>query len=109
MSRAPGGGLLGWWPNAAKVAIEASSLARRAPALLHGRSALPFAPRLGTRDGALLSFVGLLAFVTAQFARAVTWTPGTGLLAAASLGALLAGVEVLRVVLAAAAFAAIAL
>lgn len=59
--------------------------------------------------GALLSFVGLLAFVTVQFARAVTWTPGTGLLTAASLGALLAGVDVLWIVLGAGVVAAIAL
>jgi len=49
--------------------------------------------------GALLSFVGLLVHVTFQFAHAVGWTVGSGLLAAAALGALLAGVDVLWVVL----------
>jgi len=56
--------------------------------------------------GTLLSFVGLLVFVTIQFAGAVAWTPGTGLLAAGSLGALIGGVEVLWVVLAAGGVAA---
>ncbi len=59
--------------------------------------------------GALLSFVGLLVFVTVQFASAVAWTPGTGILAAASFGALVAGVDVLWVVLGAGGIAAIAL
>ena len=59
--------------------------------------------------GALLSFVGLLVFVTVQFAGAVAWTPGTAILAAASFGALLAGVDVLWVVLGAGGIAAIAL
>jgi chromate transport protein ChrA len=59
--------------------------------------------------GALLSFVGLLAYVTLQFARTVGWSVGTGSLAAAALGALLAGVDVLWVVLGAGGIAAIAL
>jgi chromate transporter len=59
--------------------------------------------------GALLSFVGLLVYVTLQFARAVDWSIGTGALAAAALSALLAGVDVLWVVLGAGAIAAIAL
>jgi chromate transporter len=65
-----------------------------------------FAPAL---HGALLSFVGLLAYVTLQLGAAVTWSIGTGFLAAASLGALLAGVDVLWVVLGAGGIAAVAL
>jgi chromate transporter len=49
--------------------------------------------------GARLSFVGLLVHVTFQFAQATRWTVGSGLLAAVALGALLAGVDVLWVVL----------
>ena len=59
--------------------------------------------------GALLSFVGLLVFVTFQFAGAVGWTVGTGILAAGAFGALLAGVDVLWVVLGAAGIAVIVL
>jgi chromate transporter len=59
--------------------------------------------------GALLSFVGLLVFVTLQFAGAVDWTVGAGILAAVALAALLAGIDVLWVVLGAGGIAAIAL
>jgi chromate transporter len=55
-----------------------------------------FAPAL---HGAMLSFVGLLAFVTSQFATAVVWTPATLVLAIAAFAALRARVDVLWVVL----------
>lgn len=58
--------------------------------------------------GALLSFVGLLAFVAFQFTAAVGWTAGAGALAGAAFVALLAGLDVLWVVLGAGAIAAIA-
>ena len=38
-----------------------------------------FSPAL---HGAMLSFVGLLVFVTVQFAVAIQWSPGSGALAA---------------------------
>lgn len=77
--------------------------------------AAPYFSALRTRawfepvlHGALLSFVGLLGFVTLQFAGAVSWTLGVGLLGAAALAALAAGVDVLWVVLCAGAVAAVA-
>lgn len=60
------------------------------------RSRRWFAPAL---HGAMLSFVGLLVFVTGQFASAVTWGPGALALGIAALAALLARVDVLWVVL----------
>ena len=65
-----------------------------------------FVPAL---HGAMLSFVGLLAFVTGQFAGAVQWSVGSGVLAALSFVALRAGIDVLWVVLASGAAAALAL
>jgi chromate transporter len=55
-----------------------------------------FAPAL---HGAMLSFVGLLVFVTGQFASAVVWSPLSVALGIAALAALLARVDVLWVVL----------
>jgi chromate transporter len=49
--------------------------------------------------GAMLSFVGLLVFVTTQFATAVVWSPASVALAAAALVALLVRVDMLWVVL----------
>jgi len=57
----------------------------------------------------MLSFVGLLVFVTGQFAGAVQWSVGSGVLAALSFVALRAGVDVVWVVLASGAAAALAL
>lgn len=65
-----------------------------------------FVPAL---HGAMLSFVGLLVFVTGQFAGAVQWSVGSGVLAALSFVALRAGIDVLWVVLASGAAAALAL
>ncbi len=55
-----------------------------------------FAPAL---HGAMLSFLGLLVFVAVHLGQAVQWTVGSGVLAALALVALLAGVEVLWVIL----------
>ena len=55
--------------------------------------------------GAMLSFVGLLVSVTAQFSKAMTWSVGSAVLAALALVALRCGVDVLWVVLATAAAA----
>jgi chromate transporter len=55
-----------------------------------------FGPAL---HGAMLSFVGLLVFVTGQFATAVVWTPASVAVAVAALLALRARVDVLWVVL----------
>jgi chromate transporter len=70
------------------------------------RARVWFAPAL---HGAMLSFMGLLVFVTVQFAVAVQWSLGSGALAALAFVALRAGVEVLWVVLASGAVAAIVL
>jgi chromate transporter len=59
--------------------------------------------------GALLSFVGLLVFVTFQFATALSWSVGTAALATAALVALLAGVDVLWIVVASGSVAALLL
>lgn len=61
------------------------------------RARAAFTPAL---HAALLSFVGLLLSVTAQFARAVQWNPASATLAALAFIALRAGVDVLWVVLA---------
>jgi len=55
-----------------------------------------FGPAL---HGAMLAFVGLLVFVTGQFAMAVVWSPASIALAVAAFVALRAGVDVLWVVL----------
>jgi chromate transporter len=55
-----------------------------------------FGPAL---HGAMLSFVGLLVFVTGQFGTAVVWSPASVALAVAALVALRAKVDVLWVVL----------
>lgn len=70
------------------------------------RARVWFAPAL---HGAMLSFVGLLVFVAVHFAVAVQWSLGSGALAVLALAALRAGVEVLWVVLASGAVAAIVL
>jgi chromate transporter len=49
--------------------------------------------------GALLSFVGLLAFVSLQLGGAVQWSAGAAAIALVAFVALRAGVEVLWVVL----------
>ncbi len=49
--------------------------------------------------GAMLSFVGLLVFVTGQFAAAGTWGPAPIAMAVTALIALRAGVDVFWVVL----------
>jgi chromate transporter len=59
--------------------------------------------------GVLLSLVGLLVSVTIRFALVAPWSMPSGILAAAALGALLLGVEVVWVVLAGAVLSAIIL
>jgi chromate transporter len=56
--------------------------------------------------GALLSFVGLLGFVSFQLGGAVQWSRGTGAVALLALTALRAGVDVLWIVLGSGAVAA---
>lgn len=52
----------------------------------------------GASRGLILSFVGLLGSVTAQFALVLPWSPSTVVLAVTALAALLFGVDVLLVV-----------
>jgi chromate transporter len=61
----------------------------------------------GVMRALVLSFIGLLLSVTVVFARAVPWTPITAVMAAAALVALWRKVDVVWVVLAGAALAAV--
>jgi chromate transporter len=86
-------------PSFALVVAAAPSFGR-----LRGRAW--FTPTL---HGAMLSFVGLLVFVSVQFAGAVQWSLGSGALAALSFVALRAGVDVHWVVVVSAAAAGLLL
>jgi chromate transport protein ChrA len=61
----------------------------------------------GATRSLVLSFVGLLASVTIQFARVTPWSVPSAIIAAAALVALLLKVDVLWVVLAGAAVSAV--